>query len=1035
MEYTSELRNADDTRSDGAVDSPADATSSGLGLAFTTWHRLLRTLLLVHVPLLAMFAYFREVDTAVWAPLVAVPALLVLAASTVGSERFRAALISIGFVWCSWLLVFWSGGAIEAHFHALIVIGLVGLYRDWLALGIAVVAQLVLQLVVGNVDPTLIYNHEAAVNAPFAWSFVHVCAVLGAAAVPVFSWRGTREAEDVSAERASEATAQKAEVRRQREVSKVYATVARRSQTLLERQLDLIEKLEQDEKDPSTLQDLFSLDHLATRMNREAASLLVLAGGEPNRRVAGRPPLSEVARGAVGEIEDYTRVDLELADDRTVEGRIVAPLVHLLSELIENAASYSPPEARVRVIGGTTADGSYLLRILDRGIGIDEAKLERYNHLLANPQTISPSDSQRLGLDVVSRLAGRHGIPVQLSHNTDGPGIMATVKVPGDLLSEPASTVLEQAPPAADMPTPTVLEEEYEPQPDRPRDEPALPTTEPAPPVPVPSGAPVSASEPAPTPATGAPAWAQAVVRPPSTPAPATAAPTARTRDGRGGSSGPASSTTPATGPVPAPTSRAPQEPAGPAPSGGGSWSYSGHLGGRDTPSSEPPKKRRGMFGRKNRGESVPATPQPEAAASPTDEDMVPARDDLDALLSASRRTPTAPAATPQASQPATPSPGPAAPASRTPNIQPAPHNGPAPHTAPAPRTAPGQAETAAPAAAQTSPAPTPTPSPSRPAGSDADAGAPAARAEQPEAGGSASQAEAAARLLQDLPGMGDPVTPAPVARRKPVEGVGIPGPQGGRGPAVPPRQATAGEDQSSRPSIGASSPQAPPLPRRSTVGQTPDEPGRGLFTSRGGNASEDADPASPPEADQPSVQTPAADTAPADTAPANTAPADTAPANTAPADTPAADRPTGGSPAAQSPASAGSLPTRPRPGDPDPTPTAASAVPDVAAEAPEEPASGSPTEGDGDRPTSEIGTPLPQRRRGASLPAALKKDDDDARPAAAAAAPVSREQSRNLLSSYQSRLQAGRRAAEEQVTTDDAPPADGDGAESGDDS
>ena len=1003
MEHTAELRTADNTSRDGVIDVSADPTSSGLGLAFTTWHRLLRTLLLVHVPLLAIFAYFREVDTVVWAPLVAVPALLVLAASTVGSERFRAALISIGFVWCSWLLIFWSGGAIEAHFHALIVIGLVGLYRDWLALGLAVAAQLVLQLVVGNVDPTLIYNHQAAVNAPFAWSFVHVCAVLGAAAVPVFSWRGTRQAEDVSAERASEATAQKAEARRQREVSKVYATVARRSQTLLERQLDLIEKLEQDEKDPSTLQDLFSLDHLATRMNREAASLLVLAGGEPNRRVAGRPPLSEVARGAVGEIEDYTRVDLELADDRTVEGRVVAPLVHLLSELIENAASYSPPEARVRVVGGTTADGSYLLRIVDRGIGIDAAKLEQYNHLLANPQTISPSDSQRLGLDVVSRLAGRHGLPVQLSHNTDGPGITATVKVPGELLSEPASTVLEHAPPAADMPTPTALDDAGDLDADRPRDEPALPTTEPAPPVPVPSTATEPDAGPTPVPVGGAPAWAQAVVRPPSTAAaaPTTPAP-ATTARGRGRSSSPAP-TPPAAASQPAPAATGP---AAPATTGGGSWSYSGHLGGQDTPSTAPPKKRRGMFGRKKDQESAPAAPPADLAPSPIDDDMVPARDDLDALLSASRRTPATPA-TP-ATQPAAQPPA-ASPASQSP---------PPASTAPTPQAS----STPTPQASST---PAPAARPATPVESDAAAGntgdAPAAP-QRPAAG---SQAEAAARLLQDLPGMGDPVTPAPVARRKPVEGVGIPGPQGGRGPSVPPRQADTPADQPpSRPSIGATAPEAPPLPRRSTVGQPLDEPGRGLFTSRGGDQSQDA-------------STPGATAAPGSTAPSGAGTASAAAPDQAAASEPSPEGPAAASQprptapvvdaqAAQSPTPA--LPTRPRPGNPAPAPSTPSSEPADASPAPS-------TEDSGDRPTSEIGTPLPQRRRGASLPAALKKGDDDARPAAAAAAPVSREQSRNLLSSYQSRLQAGRRAAEEQVTTDDAPPADGDGAESGDDS
>ena len=213
--------------------------------------RLLRTLLIVHVPLLALFAFFREVEPGLWIPLVAVPAILVGASSAVGSERFRAALISLGFVWCSWLLIFWSGGAIEAHFHALIVLGLIGLYRDWAALALTFAASATLHVGVGLIDPVLIYNNPAAVASPVAWGFVQIVALIGAAAVPIFSWRGTREAEDVSAEIAGEVVREHAEVQRQREVAAVYATVARRSQTLLERQLDLIEKLEQDERDPT----------------------------------------------------------------------------------------------------------------------------------------------------------------------------------------------------------------------------------------------------------------------------------------------------------------------------------------------------------------------------------------------------------------------------------------------------------------------------------------------------------------------------------------------------------------------------------------------------------------------------------------------------------------------------------------------------------------------------------------------------------------------------------------------------------------
>ncbi|WP_370323990.1 ATP-binding protein [Euzebya sp.] len=440
----------------GELGPPDGDVSPQTTVAFRTWHRLLRLLLAVHVPLLLLFAVFREVELGTALLGVAVPTALVAAASAVGGPRVRAGLVAAGLASCSWLLVIWSGGAIEAHFHGLIAIGLVALYRDWIAVAIVATAQAALHLVVAQLAPDVVYNHPAAIESPAVWAFVHVVAVAGAVAIPIFSWRGSRAGEVQSASRASSEVREAAEAQRQRELASVYATVARRSQAMIERQLDVIEQLEAAEQDPETLQKLFALDHLATRMNREAGSMLVLAGGEPTRKVTGNPPLSEVVRAAVGEIEHFTRVDLQFDDDRRVESRLVPALIHLLSELIENAAEFSPPDSRVVVQGTTTDDGGYQMRIVDRGIGLDDARTAHYNQLLAHPPSTSPTESSRLGLDVVARLAGRHGIPVRLAHNAEGVGVTATLQVPAPLLGPADEEVLADAPPAelVDAPTP-----------------------------------------------------------------------------------------------------------------------------------------------------------------------------------------------------------------------------------------------------------------------------------------------------------------------------------------------------------------------------------------------------------------------------------------------------------------------------------------------------------------------------------------------------------------------------------------------------
>jgi signal transduction histidine kinase len=215
-------------------------------------------------------------------------------------------------------------------------------------------------------------------------------------------------------------------------IADLFLNLARRSQSLIDRQLKMIDELEREEPDPDALDRLFQLDHLATRMRRNAEDLIVLSGANPPRRWSHPVPLVEVVHGALGEVEEYTRVEPLGLADIGVEGQAVSDVVHLLAELIENATAFSQPDTKVTVAGEPTADG-YVLEIEDAGIGLTDEKLAAANERLERPAAIDPGLSRRLGLYVVARLAARHGIRVQLRHSWCG-GITALVKLPQALL-------------------------------------------------------------------------------------------------------------------------------------------------------------------------------------------------------------------------------------------------------------------------------------------------------------------------------------------------------------------------------------------------------------------------------------------------------------------------------------------------------------------------------------------------------------------------------------------------------------------------
>ncbi|HYT25271.1 MAG TPA: nitrate- and nitrite sensing domain-containing protein, partial [Actinomycetota bacterium] len=215
-------------------------------------------------------------------------------------------------------------------------------------------------------------------------------------------------------------------------VGDMFLNLARRSQSLVDRQLELIDDLERGETDPDALENLFRLDHLATRMRRNAENLIVLSGSDPARRWSEAVALVDIVRAAIAEVEDYTRVELLPIEPLGVAGQAVGDVVHLLAELIENATAFSPPGTKVQIAGQNVSSG-YVIEVEDRGLGMTDAELVEANERLANPPMIDFALSRMLGIFVVSRLASRYGIKVQLRHSWYG-GVTALVLFPEQII-------------------------------------------------------------------------------------------------------------------------------------------------------------------------------------------------------------------------------------------------------------------------------------------------------------------------------------------------------------------------------------------------------------------------------------------------------------------------------------------------------------------------------------------------------------------------------------------------------------------------
>jgi hypothetical protein len=230
-----------------------------------------------------------------------------------------------------------------------------------------------------------------------------------------------------------------------RNIADSFVNLGRRNQNLLSRQLDFITELERNETDPDALASLFRLDHLATRMRRNAESLLVLAGIDPPRKWAAPVRLNDVIRAALSEIEDYQRVTVVAVEPATVIGSAAAGLAHLLAELMENAVTFSAPDQTVEVRGRSLSEGGYMLAVIDQGLGMSPDELEAANRRLAGTESFTIAPSKYLGHYVTGNLASRHGITVRLQSSAvgglvGGGGITATIALPPALLTTEPTT-------------------------------------------------------------------------------------------------------------------------------------------------------------------------------------------------------------------------------------------------------------------------------------------------------------------------------------------------------------------------------------------------------------------------------------------------------------------------------------------------------------------------------------------------------------------------------------------------------------------
>ncbi|WP_206024487.1 ATP-binding protein [Rhodococcus sp. 14C212] len=290
------------------------------------------------------------------------------------------------------------------------------------------------------------------------------------------------------------------------QINDMFETLARRSKSLVEQQLGLIERLEYEEKDPARLESLFRLDHLAARMRRNGDNLLILSGTRMRRGHSAPVQLGDILRAAMSEVEDYQRVQIGSTPEGALSGTVATDIVHLLAELVDNSLRASPPDSTVTFSFARAVDGGLLVEIADRGIGIPAEELDAINERLALGGEVGPDTARHMGLFVVSRLAARHGLTVRLRPTFDtarNPGITASVHIPDVLLVSPLA--LSQTGPQPRMGEDGRPAEALTPRPPRDVAAPALPERTPAPESPLPQRQPAPVPPEPSAPAAGLP--------------------------------------------------------------------------------------------------------------------------------------------------------------------------------------------------------------------------------------------------------------------------------------------------------------------------------------------------------------------------------------------------------------------------------------------------------------------------------------------------------------------------------------------------
>jgi signal transduction histidine kinase len=235
------------------------------------------------------------------------------------------------------------------------------------------------------------------------------------------------------------------EARLRHGISDVFRNLARRSQSLLHRQLALLDTMERRASDPDELENLFRIDHLTTRMRRHSEGLIILSGESPGRGWRHPVPFVDVLRAAVAEVEDYSRIRVSTGSRAALIGPAVADVIHMIAELAENATVFSPPTSPVRIHGDLVGRG-YAIEIEDRGLGIPPEKLAEINNNFAHPPQFDLSGSERLGLFVAGQLALRHDIRITLQGSPFG-GTTAIVLIPTALVVAEGSYSAEVSPP------------------------------------------------------------------------------------------------------------------------------------------------------------------------------------------------------------------------------------------------------------------------------------------------------------------------------------------------------------------------------------------------------------------------------------------------------------------------------------------------------------------------------------------------------------------------------------------------------------